>query len=365
MKNLMKLMALLLALVLAVGCFAGCASGTASQAEPKQADSSQQAETTAPADDTADNEAAASDDEADSLAGKRVAFISAANQFDFFVYIGAKVKQVGEAHGMTVDCFDAALDVSKEADLMTQAVLQKYDAIIMGPVDTNALLPSVQEANAAGIPVINYDSFMEADTYARVGSSNYEMGKSAGEYAVQYLENTKGSASGKIIVLSYPALETMNQRIAGFVDVLSAYPDVEIQEEIVATCDAEGGQKLVENLLIANQAGMVDMIYGSNAGVVLGASAAVEAAARSDVAIVGIDNEQGELDAISGGTSFKATVAQDSIKIGEEAMLAAIEAIKGNKVGDVVVPGILVTAENIEEYVATDAAQKAELEQYK
>ncbi|MFR1008658.1 MAG: substrate-binding domain-containing protein [Ruminococcus sp.] len=87
---------------------------------------------------------------------KKVAYISAANQFDFFVYIGAEIKKVGEENGVQVDMFDAALDVSKEADLMSQAILQKYDAIIVGPVDTQALIPSIKEANEAGIPVINY-----------------------------------------------------------------------------------------------------------------------------------------------------------------------------------------------------------------
>lgn len=86
---------------------------------------------------------------------KRIAFISPANQFDFFVYIGAEIKKIGEEKGVQVDMFDAALDVNKEADLMSQAVLQKYDAIIVGPVDTEALVPSIKEANEAGIPVIN------------------------------------------------------------------------------------------------------------------------------------------------------------------------------------------------------------------
>lgn len=48
---------------------------------------------------------------------KRIAFISPANQFDFFVYIGAEIKKIGEEKGVQVDMFDAALDVNKEADL--------------------------------------------------------------------------------------------------------------------------------------------------------------------------------------------------------------------------------------------------------
>ena len=297
---------------------------------------------------------------------KRIAFISPANQFDFFVYIGAEIKKIGEEKGVQVDMFDAALDVNKEADLMSQAVLQKYDAIIVGPVDTEALVPSIKEANEAGIPVINYDSFVEgADVYARVGSGNKEMGALAGEYAAEMLKEKNGEVKGNVIVLSYPALETMNQRNAGFIEVMKEYPDVVIKEETVEECTAEGGQKLTDNLLIANPEGSLDIIYGSNAGVALGALASVSSADRKDVALVGIDNEEGQLNALKDGSFYKATIAQDSYSIGEKAMEAALAAIEGEKTGDVVVPGILVTAENVEEYLADDQAKKDELESYK
>lgn len=297
---------------------------------------------------------------------KKVAYISAANQFDFFVYIGAEIKKVGEENGVQVDMFDAALDVSKEADLMSQAILQKYDAIIVGPVDTQALIPSIKEANEAGIPVINYDSFIEgAEVYARVGSGNKDMGKTAGEYAVDMLKEKYGEVKGNVIVLSYPALETMNQRNEGFIEALKEYPDVTIKEETVEECTAEGGQKLTDNLLIANPEGTLDIIYGSNAGVALGALASVSSAGREDIALVGIDNEEGQLNALKDGRYYKATVAQDSYSIGEEAMNAALSAIDGKKTGDVVVPGILVTADNVEEYLTDDQAKKDELEEYK
>ena len=264
------------------------------------------------------------------------------------------------------DMFDAALDVNKEADLMSQAVLQGYDAIIAGPVDTEALVPSIKEANEAGIPVINYDSFVEgADVYARVGSGNKEMGALAGEYAAEMLKEKNGEVKGNVIVLSYPALETMNERNAGFIEALKEYPDVVIKEETVEECTAEGGQKLTDNLLIANPEGSLDIIYGSNAGVALGALASVSSADRKDVSLVGIDNEEGQLNALKDGSFYKATIAQDSYSIGEKAMEAAIAAIDGEKTGDVVVPGILVTAENVEKYLADDQAKKDELKAYK
>lgn len=338
-KTMKKIVALFVSLVMVVGMI-GCSTGK-EEAKPEEKVEKEEGK-------------------------KRVAFISPANQFDFFVYIGAEVKKIGEEKGIQVDMFDAALDVNKEADLMSQAVLQKYDAIIVGPVDTAALLPSIEEANEAGIPVINYDSFVEgADVYARVGSGNKEMGALAAEHAVKMLKEKNGEVKGTVIVLSYPALETMNNRNAGFIEAMKEYPDVVIKEETVEECTAEGGQKLTDNLLIANPEGTVDIIYGSNAGVALGALAAVSSADRTDVALVGIDNEEGQLNALKDGRFYKATVAQDSYAIGEKAMEAAIAAINGEKTGDVVVPGVLVTAENVEDYLADDQAKKEELEAYK
>lgn len=83
-------------------------------------------------------------------------------------------------------------------------------------------------------------------------------------------------------------------------------------------------QKLTDNLLIANPEGTLDIIYGSNAGVHLEHLLLISSAGREDIALVGIDNEEGQLNALKDGRYYKATVAQDSYSIGEEAMNAAI-----------------------------------------
>ena len=46
------------------------------------------------------------------------------------------------------------------------------------------------------------------------------MGKTAGEYAADMLKEKYGEVKGNVIVLSYPALETMNQRNEGFIEAL-------------------------------------------------------------------------------------------------------------------------------------------------
>lgn len=374
MKKLMKVTATLMMVTMLTGSIAGCSNGTSdagangTEASSTEASSTEADSTAVEKSETKEITAETSGDEdfdISGLEGKRVAFISASNQYDFFVYMGAKIKQICKENGITVDTFDAKADVTKETDLMSQVVLQQYDAIIMGPVDTQALITSVEDANAAGIPVINYDSFMEADVYARIGSSNSELGKQAGEYAVEYLTEKNGEAKGNIVILSFPALETMNSRISGFKEALADYPDITFSDETVKQCDAENGQLMTENLLTANQEGKLDIVFGANAGVAIGANAAVSSAGRTDVGVIGIDDEQGELDAIADGETFLATVAQDGITIGEESIIAACKAMKGEKTGDIIVPGVLITKETVKEYLENDSVRKAELSEFK
>ena len=97
----------------------------------------------------------------------------------------------------------------------------------------------------------------------------------------------------------------------------------------------------------------------------MGALASVSSADRTDVSLLGIDNEGGQLNALKDGRFYKATIAQDAYSIGEEAMKAALAAMEGEKTGDVIVPGVLVTSENVEDYLADDQAKKDELEAYK
>ena len=365
-----QLLAIGLTGILLGSTFMGCGGNTAEEDSPAATSADSVSESSNSADSTSSSSSGESADTSSASAdgdvsGKKIAFISASNQFDFFVYMGAKVKQICEERGIEVDMLDANTNVTTESDLMAQAVITGYDAIIMGPVDSQALVPAVEEAIEAGIPVINYDSFMEGvDVHARVGSDNQNLGRIAGDYAVEFLEEKYGEVKGNIIVLTYPALETMNSRTAGFLSAFEEYPDVTIQEEELRQCDAETGQTMTDNLLIANPSGSVDIIFGANAGVIIGANAAVEAAGRDDVALIGIDSEQGELEAIASGGVFKATVAQDNIAIGEASIEAAISALQGEKTGDVVIPGILITADNVEEYMENDAAVKEELAPY-
>ena len=155
-----QLLAIGLTGILLGSTFMGCGGNTAEEDSPAATSADSASESSNSADSTSSSSSGESADTSSASAdgdvsGKKIAFISASNQFDFFVYMGAKVKQICEERGIEVDMLDANTNVTTESDLMAQAVITGYDAIIMGPVDSQALVPAVEEAIEAGIPVIN------------------------------------------------------------------------------------------------------------------------------------------------------------------------------------------------------------------
>ena len=177
------------------------------------------------------------------------------------------------------------------------------------------------------------------------------------ECAIEWLRGDKEAT-----VTAYNASKLKNR----VTKLAEEYPDVTLIEEVPNAEDVEVCQKLMDNVLIAAPEGNIDMIFASNSSSALGTIAAVESAARKDVIVIGIDDEEGQLNELKKADScYYATVAQDPIAIGKYCVEAAVKVMNGEEVEDIAVPAKLLTKENIEEYIAENESAKAELDAYK
>ena len=177
-----KLIALLMAAMMILG-LAACNDGTGSSPAAANDASAPAQESAAPADKDA--------------GPVRIAFISPAMHYDFFAYLAAAAKKTAEENGAQIDVFDAKEDFTQVAEFISHAVAQKYDVICTAGFEP--IIPAVAEANAAGIPLINFDARLmgPGDFYARVSSDNKELGKLDGEYVRGLIEQrTDTSAVG-------------------------------------------------------------------------------------------------------------------------------------------------------------------------
>jgi signal transduction histidine kinase/AraC-like DNA-binding protein len=153
----------------------------------------------------------------------------------------------------------ADANTEKQISQVRELLQQKIDLLIISPNEAEPLTPVVEEAFNKGIPVIVVDRKISTPLYtAYVGGDNYEVGKTAGQYASHLL-----NGKGKIIEVtglpkSSPAIERSN----GFSDALKNYPSIRIVKQVNGQWLKQTAES--EFSKIANQYPDVDLIFAHN-----------------------------------------------------------------------------------------------------
>src|ERR687898_2424653 len=97
-----------------------------------------------------------------------------------------------------------SLDAQNRADLqlnqLEDVIELKPDAIIMNAVDFDAIVPGVEQARAAGIPVLNYDRQIRSTEFELTSvAGTVEIGQIAAGEAIRLLTEKNGGATGKVL----------------------------------------------------------------------------------------------------------------------------------------------------------------------
>lgn len=269
-------------------------------------------------------------------------------QHEYYADVIKGMRQAADKAGAKLIVTDANGSATTQNNQIEDFTIQKVNAIITYGVDPQAIVPSVEEAIAKGIPVITADMQLQSDKVATfIGSDNVDLGVQAGKYAKAYIEKEMGGKA-KMGVITWLASIAQQERLKGFRSIIDTLPGV----EIVAIQDGDGREKAMvsaENILQANP--NLDMFYGTNEGTVLGALSAVESDGKiGKVKLIGIDISQDAGRAIKAG-NLLAVVAQQPVVLGEYSVNAALEVIGGKKLDKrIVVPVKLVDKSNVAEF---------------
>lgn len=325
-----------------LGSLTGCGS---KPAETTAAPAAAPAGTAAPADTAAADTSAPADTEA--AAEELVIGCTLQNLSEEFMTMlqGAMELQLKNYDNVKLIINDAESQSDKQASQLDSFVAQGVDAVIISPVDADALASAVKTVVDAGIPVITCSADVTGDQgQVWVGSSN----ENGGEIEMKYVAEKLGG-KGKIAVLRGPLGAFAEQgRFAGYETVLKDYPDIEIVFDQTGNWQREEAMALIENLLTAGTE--LDAIVCQNDGMALGALEAVKAAGKKDqITITGIDAIVDALDSIKAG-ELDATCFQDAIGQGTNALDMAVKAARGETVERMDIPFELVTKDNVDGY---------------
>lgn len=252
-------------------------------------------------------------------------------QNPFFKVIGDSLKEEAAKNGYETLVVSADNDVARQSNQVKDFIVKKCAAIVLSPADSKSIVPVIQEANAAGIPVFTVDipcNEPGVKIATQIATDNFGGGREAATAMIEAL----GPQGGKVGVLDLKQVESCILRVKGFKEVISAHnlaspTKIEIVSELDGGGAKDKGFKAAEDTLQAHP----DLrgFFAINDPSALGARAALEKAGRADsVKIVGFDGQPEGKQAIKEGKIY-ADPIQFPDRMGAEIARAIVKHSKG------------------------------------
>ena len=236
--------------------------------------------------------------------------------------------------------------VSEQIELVEQAITNGVDAIMITPADSTGIIPAIEAANAAGIPIATPNTkAYGGDVLCWVGVDNYTVGYELGKALCDAL----GGKGYVVLIEGTAGNSTATERVDGYLDAFAEYPDIVLLDSQPADFNREKGMTVMENFL--QRYDDIDGVASVNKDMTMGAIEAVKDADRQDEMIqVTFDVDNDCLDAIDAG-EILITGAQEEKSQIANCIYACLLACNGYKVApEQYIPMTLVTKENTSLY---------------
>ena len=241
-------------------------------------------------------------------------------------------------------------DREGQINVVQEYITKRVDGICLAPLDSQSLVPVVEEAGEANIPIVIFDSGLEGDSsnyVTYVATDNYNGGVLAARRLAEVLDG-----KGSVILLRYnPGSESTHQREEGFLSTLKKeYPEINIllSDEYAGTTPESSLDKATQ--ILNKYRDKVDGIFAvcePNATGVLGALEELEQGGK--VKFIAFDPNQPLIQGLT-NNHVDGIVLQDPVKMGYEAVMSMGKHLKGEDVQKRIITGEYVaTPENMNE----------------
>jgi ribose transport system substrate-binding protein len=264
----------------------------------------------------------------------------------FYVTMQCGAQEAAAAAGATLevtapDKFDASL----QTPVVNAVVAKKPDAILIAPTDTQAMIPPLTQAKAAGIKLVFVDTTTENGAElaeSEIASDNEEGGREAARTLAE-LTGGKGSV---LVINVKPGISTTDARAKGFEEEIKKTPGLKYIGQEYSNDEPETAASKATAALAAHP----DLvgIFGTNLFSAEGAATGLRSAGASKkVKIVGFDAGPKQVEDLEQGI-VQALIAQKPADIGKAGVEQAIAALKGEPVQKKIGTGfVVVTKENM------------------
>ena len=251
-----------------------------------------------------------------------------------------------------------AADADSQAQQIQQAIAQKPDALVVLPQDGAALTPIAQQAEAAGIPVVNIDRLFTAPdaATATILGDNYQIGVLAANYIAEQLD-----CEGNVVeIQGLAGISVTTDRTKGFEETLDKVcPDggIEIVASQPGDFNPDKGLTVMENILQAQDD--IDAVYTHDDDMAQGVVQAIRNAGREDeMFLTGVGGSEDAMEQIEEGGLYRATFLYNPNMAGTAVNMARLialgegfsELVPPEVPRQVIVPAAVVTQDNVADY---------------
>ncbi len=233
-------------------------------------------------------------------------------------------------------------DVASQKRIIENFINQRVDAIVMAACNEKALVPTVEQADKTGIPVITIDSGVKSNVpKSFIATDNIEGARQAARTLAKLI-GEKGEVG---LIPFVKGAATSNMREQGFKEEIAKYKGIKLVSVLYSNSDIMQGIRATEDMLTAHP--KLAGIFAANEGGAVGAARALDMRGLGGkVKLVAFDAAQAEIDALMKGT-IQALIVQNPYKMGYEGIKAAVAVIRGEKVPPRIDTGVsVVTMEN-------------------
>jgi ribose transport system substrate-binding protein len=223
-------------------------------------------------------------------------------------------------------------DANTQTNQVTDLINQHVSALILNPINADAIVPIVKEANKKGIPVFTLDrgaacgscqvNFLETD--------NVQLGKEGADFIAAQLKQRYGTIKGNVVDLEGLLGTTAgDEREQGFATEFEALQKTNPGLKLIARQAADF------DALAANS--QIDAIFNGNDDNAIGAIRAIRQANRfypignpKHIIVIGIDGTEQGLSAIRKG-QMDATLSQNPLTMAKQSVAYVEDYLHGDK----------------------------------
>ncbi|MDS7594594.1 D-ribose ABC transporter substrate-binding protein [Agrobacterium tumefaciens] len=262
------------------------------------------------------------------LAADTIAIITPSHDNPFFKAeadgAAAKAKELGYATMVLVHDDDA----NKQNELFDSAIAAGVKAIILDNAGADASVAAVQKAKDKGIPsfLIDREITTTGVAVSQIVSNNYQGAQLGAEEFVKLM----GEKGNYAELLGKESDTNAGIRSQGYHDVIDQYSEMKLVAKQTANWSQTEAYTVMESILQAHPD--IKGVISGNDTMAMGAYAALEAAGRKDVIVVGFDGSNDVRDSIRKG-GIKATVLQPAYQQAQNAVEQADKFIKTGSTG--------------------------------